>query len=332
MKYKYIFAIIIVLINTIVSGQTSDILIKPKDQRVIEAYSYLFVQDYFLNRIKKEHPQFEASTMKTELTFDMSFGVSKQKISKYLIELLGQSEFDKYKNNLMTNAQKLLSNEILTEEMALNYLSLVESKSNGNIESPILETLLSFQFSESPQNEFTSGFTYVYKTKGHIKSKNTDWQIKIPKSWKALESETPNVIQGFISDYGAGSHYITLMVKELPFSKDEKMTKNELNNLFSEKEMKDAVPVGGKFISFTRMTICLNIGGMLEYEHILELLDVKAKNRVVQFMFISGNKMYFLQCTVKSQKIDTDLSLEIKKYYPLFKLVAKSIIVNDQFN
>lgn len=48
-------------------------------------------------------------------------------------------------------------------------------------------------------------------------------------------------------------------------------------------------------------------------------------------MFFRNNKMYVLQGTVGSDNMDRDLSLEIKKFLPLYRLVANSIVVNDQY-
>lgn len=45
------------------------------------------------------------------------------------------------------------------------------------------------------------------------------------------------------------------MVKKMPLPKGYRLTKEELNDLFTEKEMKYMIPDGGKFISFTKMTI-----------------------------------------------------------------------------
>ena len=39
-----------------------------------------------------------------------------------------------------------------------------------------------------------------------------------------------------------------------------------------------------------------------------------------------------LQGMVGSGKADTDLSLEMKKYLPLYKLIANTIVINDQYN
>jgi hypothetical protein len=332
MKYKYTFSILLLFITIInVYGQTTENLKKPKYKRVSEAYGYVSGQEYSLNLIKKEFPQYEMSVLKAQMSFNSTFGKAKEGMKKYLSEYLGQNEFIEYEDKLISEMKKMLGNQTFTEEIATNFISEVESRAKGNIASTVLETLLSFQFSDRPQDELTSGFTTTFKTKGHLKSKNTDWQIKVPKSWKAEEADRPNIIQKFTNDYGSGNQAIMIMVKEMPLPKGYKITKEELNDLFTEKEMKDMVPDGGKFISFTKMTLDNNIGGMMEFEQTVERLDFKIKIRMVQFMFIRGNKMYTLQGTVGSEKPDTDLSLEMKKYLPLYKLVANTIVVNDQY-
>jgi hypothetical protein len=296
MKSKYIFSILLFFLTAInVFGQTTDNITKPKYIRVSEAYGYITGQEYSLNLIKEEFPQFEMNILKAQLSFNSTFGKSKEGMKKYLAEYLGQNEFTDYEDKLISEIKKMISNQSLTEEIALNFISEVESRAKGNIASTVLETILSFQFFDIPQDELTSGFTTTFKTKGHLKSKNTDWQIKVPKSWKAEEADRPNIIQKFTSDYGSGNQSIMLMVKEMPLPEGYKITKEEINVIFTEKEMKDMVPDGGKFISFTKMTLDNNIGGMMEYEQTMERLELIFKVRMVQFMFIRGNKMYFLQ-------------------------------------
>lgn len=332
MKYRYIFTILLFVVTTInVIGQPTDNLKRPKYERVSEAYGYLIGQEYSLNLIKKEFPQFEMSILKAQMAFNSTFGKVKEGMKKYLDEYLGKNEFKEYDEKSIAEMQKLLDNQTFTEIIATNFIEEVENRAKGKIASTVLETLLSFQFYDRPQDELTSGFTTTFKTKGHLKSKNTDWQIKVPKSWKADEAERPNIIQKFTSDYGSGNQSIMLIVKEMPLPKGYKITKEELSDFFTENEMKDMVPEGGKFISFTKMTLDNNIGGMIEYEQIMERLDFKIKIRMIQFMFVRGNKMYMLQCSVGSEKADTDLSLEMKKYLPLYKLVANTIVVNDQY-
>lgn len=332
MKHQYTIAFLLLYIFTSdVYGQTIDNLKNPKFKRVNEAYGYILGQEYSLALINKKFPVFEMNVLKAQMSFNSNFGKSKNGMKKYLSEYFGQNEFKIYEEKLIGEINNLLGRQIFTEEIATHFISEVESRANGNIVSPVLETLLSFQYYDRPHDELTSGFTTTFKTKGHLKSKNTDWQIKIPKSWKAEEAERPNIIQKFTNDYGAGDHSIMLMVKEIPIPKGHNLTKEEIKDLFTVKEMKNLVPEGGNFISFTNMALDNHIGGMLEYEQTTTRLDIKIKIRAVQFLLIRGNKMYMVHCSVSSEMSHSDLSLEINKYMTLYKLVANTIIVNDQY-
>jgi hypothetical protein len=332
MNYKNIITILVLLLTTInVNGQTTDNLIKAKYRTVSEAYGYISGQEASLNFIKKLFPHLEINILKADLAFNLTFGKAKPGMKNYLIGFFGQSEFIDFENKLTSEIDKMIGQQVYTEDTALSFISEVESRAKGNIASPVLETLLSFQYADKPEEEFTSGFTHNFKTKGHPKSKNTDWQIKVPKSWKAAEGERPNIIQKFTSDYGSGSQIIMLMVNDLELPKGYKLSKAELNDFFTEEQMKNIVPENGQFISFKKMTIDNHIGGMIEIEQIVERLDTKMKMRMVQFMFIRDNKMYTLQSLVGSEELDADLSVSMKKYMTLFKLVANSIVVNEQY-
>jgi hypothetical protein len=331
MKNKFIISICIFALTSIsVFGQATKIK-KPKYESVSEAYGFITGQEYSLGLIQKEFPNLELNITKAQIAFNLSFGKTKESMKSYLSEYLGNSRFKEFEDNSLIEIKKAFGNQTLTEEIAITFIIEVESRAKGNIVSPVLETLLSFQYASSPQSELLAGFSTIFKTKGHPKSKNTDWQIKVPRSWRAEEADRPNIIQKFISDFGTGNQSIMLMVKELQLPIDYKITKEELNDFFSEKEMKDMVPDGGSFISFSKMTFDNNAGGMLVYEQIIKRLDLEIKIRMAQFMFIRGNQMYILQCSVSSEKAETNLSIEMQKYLPLYKLVANTIVVNDQY-
>jgi hypothetical protein len=332
MRPIYIIALLLLThIPTNIFGQTTYKIKKPKYERVSQAYGYLMGQEYTLSLIKSKFPNLELNITKAQITFNSTFSSSKEAMKTYLIETLSDSGFNSYVEKVMTEIKKLLGGQTFTEETATNFISEVESRAKGNIASPVLETLLSFQYFTQPHRELLDGFTRTFKTKGHIKSKDTDWQIEVPVSWRPAEGDRPNIIQRFTSDFGDGSRIIMLGIKELPLPKEYKFSKQELNDFFTEKEAKGMVPEGGKFISFTKMTLDNNIGGMLQMELKISRLDLEMKIRMVQFMFVRSNKMYILQGTVGSEKTDSDLASEMKKYLPLYKLVANSIVVNDQY-
>lgn len=327
MKRLTIISLFIFYISVIAIGQYNENIRKPKYERVGEAYGYILGMEHTLSSIKNKYPQYELNATKAQTSFDLSFGKAKERMQKYMIDIAGEERI----KNLKNEVKKTLSKNITNEKFAKDFISEVESRAMGKIPSPVLETLLHFQYMDMPQGEFLAGYTTTYKTKGHPKSKNTDWQIKIPKSWIAKEGDRPNIIKKFISDYGTGMQIVLLMVQEMPLPENYKFSKAELDDLFSEKEIKEFVPRGGKFISFQKMKFDGCDGCMLEYELSTTTLDQKLKNRVAFFMFIYGNKMYSVQCYISSGKPVGDLTSEMKKFMPLFRHIASSVVVNDKW-
>ncbi len=332
MKNKsFLHLILIIFFSIPVFSQITDNVKKPKIERVSQSFGYLTGQEYSLNYLKNEFPQLENNVLIAEMAFKSTFGKSKSGMEDYLSNYLGDDKLKDFNDNLIAEFEKKMNNQTLTEEIANNFIKDIENRAKGSISSPILETLLSFQYADSPHRELLAGFTTTFKTKGHAKSKNTDWQIRVPKSWRAKEGDRPNIIQSFTDDFGDGLNNIMLMVKDMPVSKGTKLSDKEKEEFFSEKEIKTTLPKEAKFISFSNMTLDSNIGGMLQVEQIVSRLDYKFKMRVVQFMFIRGFKIYMLMATVSSSNIEDDLAVKMEKYMPLFRLVANSIVVNDQY-
>ena len=331
-KFKYIITFIVFYFTSInLLAQTTDNIKKPKIERITQAFGFLVGQEYSLNYIKSEFPKLGNDVLMAELAFKSTFGKAKDGLNDYLLNYLGEIKFKEYNESFLEEINKRMSNESFSEEIAINFIEDVHNRAKGIVTSPILETLLSFQYIDFPHKELLAGFTTVFKTKGHIKSKNTDWQIRVPKSWRAKEADRPNIIKSFIDDFGDGNQSIMLMVKDIPLSKGYKFSKQEQNEFFTEKEIKIMVPQDAKFISFTKMTIDGNIGGMLEIEQTLSRLDLKLKMRMVEFVFIKDAKIYSLVGTVCSPKTDESLALKMEKYLPLFKFVANSIVLNGQY-
>jgi hypothetical protein len=328
---SFLYLILIIFLPFPVFSQITDNVKKPKIERVSQAFGYLAGQEYSLNYIKNEFPQLENNVLIAKMAFKSTFGKSKSGMEDYLSNYLGEVKLKSFNDNLIVEFEKRMNNQTLTEEIANNFIKDIENRAKGSISSPILETLLSFQYADSPHRELLAGFTTTFKTKGHAKSKNTDWQIRAPKSWRAKEGDRPNIIQSFTDDFGDGLNNIMLMVKDMPVSKGTKFSNQEKNEFFTEKEMKIMVPNEAKFISFSKMTLDSNIGGMLEIEQTVSRLDLNLKMRMVQFMFIRGSKIYTLTGTVSSANMEDNLAPEMEKYLPLFRLVANSIVVNDQY-
>jgi hypothetical protein len=318
----------LILLNISISKAQSEYL-KTKYLRMAEVYGYLKGQNYFLDLTKKKFPDLEISVLRVQSLFKSTFGNCLEKVQNYIIEFYTDAKFVEFDNKIQEEILKL--SKYYTKEAAESFIHEVEDRAKGNVPSPVLETLLSFKYSDYPEYEFIDGFVNTFKTKGHPKSNGTDWQIKIPKSWKKAEADRPLIIQKFISDCGDGNQSIMIAVDDLDIPEGQTLTFKEINEIFKEDESEKWISDGTRLISYHKTKLENNIVGVLETEEITERLDVKIKIRIIQYMFIVKNKIYYLQCMVNSTDLSRDLDFDMKKYSTLFKVVANSIVINSQY-
>ena len=311
--------------------QSSTKIKKAKDERLAETFGFIEGQNKMLSKIESDFSHLKLEVLKAKSTFNSSFGEARKNLIFFLINSYGEIEFENFKNSMELELKEILKNQEFNEDAARKFLAEVESRANGQISTPVLETLLQFQFYNNPQDEFINNYVQTFRTKNHPKSKGTDWQIKIPLSWLASEGERPNIIQKFTSNYGDGSEIIMLMVKDLGLPKAYKLSEDELNILFTEKGIKSYLPKNSKFISFKKINLDNHLGGMIIMEQIVDRLDFKVKIRLIQFCFIRENKLHFIQCGVNSTDVKEDLNVKLNYFIPFFRQVANSLVVNDQY-
>lgn len=293
-----------------------------------EAYGFFIGQEYTLGKIKDKYPELKLQAVQVELTFNKTFGQSRKNIENFFIKKFGTESIKDLQNSLIDKFKTLDVELISSKEEAINFIAEVNKRASGEISSPNLETILTYQYYDNPQREFFDSFIIKYFTKNFEKSKGADWSLKIPKSWVPQEADRPNILQKFNNEGGIGNEFIMILIKNLPDG--TKLKKNEIAELFTEKEIKDFVPDKAKFISFKQMTFDGLQGGALEYEQTVTRLDLKIKLRLMNFIFIYNNQINFLQCSVSGLE-NENLTLAMEKFTPLFKLVANSIVINQKY-
>lgn len=327
-----IISFLVLLISFSVQSQDKLDLQKPKYERVSRAYGFIMGQEFALKRIEGKFPELKIKVLRSRLMFNSSFDIAFVGLKKYLVNYLGgDANFKKFENKFSSEIAEVINTQEFSFEESENFLTEVNDRSSGAITSPVLETLLFFQYENRPFFEFKTGYINEFNTKGHPKSKGTDWSIKIPKSWKGAESSLPNVIQHFTSDYGDGRESIQIMVKNIPTPKGTKLTSKEIDLYFSEKNMKEEFSNSLGFISFTKMTIGGNKGGLVETEKVYEKLGVNFKLRMHNYLFIRNNQLYFITASMSTSDTDKSLISEANKFNPLFLLIINSLVVNDQY-
>lgn len=132
-------------------------------------YGFILGQRLMLNRIEAEFPALSLRAKKAEVEFESAFGIAEKNIERALREQLK----DKY-SEYVTAGEKVLESTIMAQQISIKiaarFLDEVESRAKGKIPSPILETLLKYQFESRPSEELNRGFKRIYRTKGHPKA------------------------------------------------------------------------------------------------------------------------------------------------------------------
>jgi hypothetical protein len=311
-------------------AQTSTSLNKPKYELASGAYGFLIAQHEGLMLIEKKFPTLQNDVITARLGLDIAFGKAEEEITRYLQEYMGPGNFKIFRDSIISLSKTSNDPELITIEIAKEFLKVVESRNNGSIPSPYLETLLAFNYKDSPANEYIFGYTKDFSTLGHPKAKNTDWKITVPISWKKEEGSRPNVIQKFTSDMGFGGEIVLLMVKDLEMPLTG-FTKSDIEAMYTEENFRQTLPENAQFVSFSKITIDNIPGGLIEMDQVYKSLDFPIKLRLKQYSFIYKNKTYVIQCSVSSKNLDEDLSSKMSEFSFLFKMMVNSVVVNEQY-
>lgn len=311
-----------------VSGQTIQ---EPLHVDLSKTLGFIMGQRFSLNRITDEYPYLCLRAQKANLEFKAAFGIAEENINKALQDMLK----DKYSESIAMMEKKLkstLSSQQLNQDIAAQFLDEVESRAKGNVPSPILEILLTYQFKDRPAEEFTKGYNCIFRTKGHPKAKGVDFQIRYPISWRPNEGERPNIIQKFTSKNGRGLEMFLIMVKDIPLPPGYILTQKDLYEFFVESELRGMVPDGGKFISAKPVVLDNHKGAMILFDQSVQRLDLTLTMRNLHFITIRGNKMIFIQCMIfVTPNKESNLQEKFSRFEPLFKMIANSFVIQEQY-
>lgn len=265
--------------------------------------------------------------------FDLSYEVKKNKL--WLDEHFGLS---KKNAGLFIEEMKISSLEIYESERGFSECDLLDIQNARNIlnnfeknvsDILIKENALAFQYKDNPLLEFLDGHTQKFSTKGHPRANNSDWTVKVPKSWKATEARNDNVIQRFQNDFGLGKAMIILSANDIPdtfingLDFEKEFRSNAVNLL--KKELKASKVT---IVSFKPMNIAFSKGFFAVLDIEIEHLGIKIKIRQYHYQFFDSNYMYTFQGILDTSNIVENTT----DFDSLYLMCVNSIVVNKKEN
>ena len=349
-SYRYFFYILIAwLIIAFSQNAASSASKEPIYVDLTKALGFIMGQRFSLNRIKDEYPTLSLQVKMAELEFNSTFGVSEKNIEKELKGLF-KDRYSEFISTMRKQLDNTLKSQLITQDVAVQFLEEVKLRAAGEIPSPMLETLLIYQFKEKPVNELLRGFKTIYRTNGHPKSKGLDLQIEYPRSWSEREGNRPNVIKYFGSNNGRGPAGVLIMTRDLVKEDQGELTRQEIKALetiegskelalevFSESsliEMANGMGMSNvRSINTKRIVIDRWPGAVLDFIGDAQRLDLNITMYNRMYVAIYKNYMIFLQCQVTKMPNETaeELNNKISQFDPLFRLMANSLVIQSQY-
>ena len=330
-KFVCLFIVFVFLVLAAHAQTVSAQTIKaPLYEDLGKTLGFIMGQRFSLNIIKTEFPNLALQAQVAESEFESSFGNAEENI-KYALQEILKEEYPEFLEALEKQINDLVPSLQFNQEVATKFIAEVGLRARGEMPSPILETLLTYQFIDWPIEEFTLGYNRVFRTKDHPKAKNVDFQVRYPISWRPEEGERPNIIQKFTSENGRGLEILMLMVKDIPFPLNY-ILKQNLDDFFVESNLKEMIPEGGKFISAKLIILDDHKGAMIIYDDIVQRVDITTITRNLMFITIYDGKMIWIGCSVLALPgEESELKERFNRFEPLFKMIANTFIIQEQY-
>lgn len=304
----------------IFTSHTQTSPIQEKFKSAENVYIGYFVFENLLRCIETKYPDLSYETKKNNLWLNDNFGISKENAG-FFIKQKGTTNLIEYEAD-----SKFVDCDLIDKNTALNTLKTFENEVSRML---IAENALVFKYQGNEHLEFLDGFTQMFTSKEHKKAKNSNWSLKLPKSWKAKEAKNENVIKIYQNDFGLGNATILLSVSDIPkdFSKSIDIEKsfeydvaNYLKQMFGVSKATNVL--------IKQMNIAFLKGHLVVFDTEIEKLGFKIKLKQYNFQFYDNDYLYTFMgnLDMTSDKVNTE------NFENLFYSIANSITVNKNDN
>ncbi|MBN2827735.1 MAG: hypothetical protein JXQ26_07080 [Tissierellales bacterium] len=296
---------------------------------MLQTYVFHIGQYIAIRKISKNYPTLKVEATELQNLWKMKFGAAVENLAAELRYNIGDKLGD-YETEIIIELS-LTDDSLMTLNDAQNALLKFESRVNGDIPSPFLETLLSFhpKYINNPEAEFNDDFVGEYLSSESEKSDGINIKFKYPKSWKHEEGDRPHVIQKFTSNNGLGLEMALLMIEKV----DTTMTESDIDLLLSESFLKYQLPDSAKMLSYeTGLTLSgIKASSITYYQIIPQMQFIVATITKSYFLFYKNYKVSVIFAVGAEKGRESDLSSRYEKFYPLFWKMANYLTIMSRY-
>ncbi len=296
-------------------------------------YGYYIGQTYTLDNIKKKYPNLQNEIFLIKNDFDLKYLKSIKDIEQFFTKNMSKKQWSDLQKMVKDGIKKQLNTNISYEE-SLEAIQVVKARIKGDIESPVIETLLMFNpnYQKNPIEELNDKFIQTYNSKDNPKAKGVDFSVKVPKSWKSQEANRPNIVRKFTSNNGyiiedTFIENIMILVYDLPIEV-KKLTSQDVTDVCND------IPENS-VLRECKATTLENLPVVVKRLKLnMKRLENSMNMEVVQYNVFYKNKMIIIQGQVgaMNEKISEKTLLErFEKFKPVFNYVANSLMINNLY-
>ena len=296
-------------------------------------YGYYIGQTYTLDNIKKKYPNLQNEIFLIKNDFDLKYLKSIKDIEQFFTKNMSKKQWSDLQKMVKDGIKKQLNTNISYEE-SLEAIQVVKARIKGDIESPVIETLLMFNpnYQKNPIEELNDKFIQTYNSKDNPKAKGVDFSVKVPKSWKSQEANRPNIVRKFTSNNGyiiedTFIENIMILVYDLPIEV-KKLTSQDVTDVCND------IPENS-ILRECKATTLENLPVVVQRLKLnMKRLENSMNMEVVQYNVFYKNKMIIIQGQVgtMNEKISEKTLLErFEKFKPVFNYVANSLMISNLY-
>lgn len=292
-----------------------------------QSYGFVFGQAKSLELIEAQFPSLANSVMLARTRFEAAFPTIREELEIHIRGILGKTGFERFRDKAFNKISEELNAQALSYDLALQFISKVNDRAAGEIESPFREYLLSVRFRSQPADEYLKGFQQRFNSTGHLKSQGIDLTLRVPLSWKALEGERPHIVHKWVNKVGTGSVSILLDIRDadgfMPSKKDIKDT-------LASGEIANYIPSSASFIDSGAMTLEAQNGLWYEMSQRMNRLDADIYLHASMYQFYFREKQIGVMCTAAGMQEDMSNIIEIyRSNHPVCLQVVNSIVLDQ---
>jgi hypothetical protein len=294
-----------------------------------KTYSFYLGQQTTINEIMEKHPTYKLQAKAAQDLWNLKFRTSIENIISELKNSLSD-KFEEFENELLLNMSLIDYSDVTNEDIEYT-IETIKQRANGDIPSPFLETLLSFNptYQKSPEIEMVDGYINEFYTKESEKSGGVNVKIKYPKSWKAENGDRPHVVQKFTHFRGYEFGSALLMITKM----DEILSKSDIDYLLSDEGLRNQIPNSSKILSTNNKIIIDNIptGEITIYYEQQQMSNKLGMISDIYIMYYLDNQIT-LMCTIGST-VD-NYNKTYNRYLvnkKLFRKIANNLVILSQY-